>query len=172
MSDALLTTIISVAATSLIAIVALLSQQANSRAAIRAERERLLERIEREEISRMREKRREQLVDALSELLTTADPQISATIDYGRAVSLIHRLQLLLDRRVPPEENLNRALNRLGKSLHDYVPVHARSIDEKVTETRQLLLAQSEVTECARAVLRFGLPENLPMRAGDDGRTS
>jgi len=68
-------------------------------------------------------------------------------------VQLIHRVQLLLNLNDTTESRLNGALNVLGQELQKYVAVRHEDIDDKLSETRALLGAQSEVLESAKVVL-------------------
>jgi hypothetical protein len=156
-SSTLLTPIISVIGTVLVAIIALRGQRAVSRAAIEAENTRLRERLQGEEAARVRERRRDQLIDALAELLATADPQVSAKLDYGRAVTLIHRIQLLLDLHYRSNTDLSAALNRLGYQIQAYIAVQDRPAEERTAQVGFLLTAQSDVTVAARVVIHSGV---------------
>lgn len=153
MSDSLITALASVFGTVLVAVIALVGQRAAARATSSAETQRLRLRIVGEEASRLREKRREQMVEAISEILAASDPQIFIKLDYGRVVTLIHRIQLLLDIREVHDARLNTALNGLGSALQEYAPAHHLPVDDKSPRMRAVFAAQSEVTESARAIL-------------------
>ncbi|HYW32805.1 MAG TPA: hypothetical protein VE869_15000, partial [Gemmatimonas sp.] len=89
MTDTVFIAVVSGAGTVVVAVSALLGQIYVSRFAQANESERAKFKIRGEEASRAREKRRDSLVDAIAELLAVADPQISARMDYGKAVTLI-----------------------------------------------------------------------------------
>jgi hypothetical protein len=82
------------------------------------------------------------LLDTVSLLLAAADPELHSKFDYGRVVTLIHRVQLVLDPRVSVDDRLNRATNDLGHAIQA-----AMAGDRDV---HGILRAQSEVTEAAR----------------------
>jgi hypothetical protein len=76
----------------------------------------------------------------------------------ARVVNLIIRVQLLLDLNVPAEKSLDGALDDLGLRLQEYHPVRQLPIDDKMTETLELLRAHHAVIERAKVVLRSNLP--------------
>ena len=149
MSEIIIATIIGVGGTVLVAIVSVITQLFITRSVINSEKEK----IDLGEKSRVREKRIDRIIDAISELLITSDPQSSAGVDYGRTANLISRVQLLLDLSEEDERILNNSLNVLGMSLHEYHPVRSKYIDDKLTETKALLKAHSQVIENTRIFL-------------------
>ncbi len=153
MSDTVTAAMISVSGAVLVAIVSVITQLFITKSVIRADREKLLTQLRGEEISRTREKRQDRIIDAVSEILTKSDPQIGPGVDYGRTVSLIHRVQLLLNLTRPNEAALNAALNDLGLQLQEYVFVQKKPIDEKMPETQALLRAQAAVSERTRVII-------------------
>ena len=156
MSETVAAAIISVSGAVLVAIVSIITQLFITKAVIRAERDKLLTQLHGEESSRAREKRRDRIIDAISELLAKSDPQISPGVDYGRVVSLIHRVQLLLNLDRPNEAALNTALNQIGIQLQEYVFVQHKPIDDKLAETKSLLNAQSAVSDITRTIIAGG----------------
>jgi hypothetical protein len=165
MTDTVLAAVVGAAGAIVVVVATVAAQVGVTRAMIRAERERTQEQIAGEEESRRRDRREERLLDVVSELLAVSDHQAETGADHGKAVALIHRLQLLLDISVPAERSLNGAANELGQALHAYHAVRTRDIDQKLPETRRLLLAQSAVSEHARVVIReTGSSSNLTTR--------
>ncbi|HZS48404.1 MAG TPA: hypothetical protein VFC63_25260 [Blastocatellia bacterium] len=153
MSDAVFAAIIGVGGSVLVAATGLITQLYITRTVIRAEREKLREQLRAEELSRTREKRKDRLLDAVSELLTASDPQTATGVNYGLVANLIIHVQLLLDLNIPTDRQLNAALNNLGLRLQEYVPVQGQSIDDKSIETTNLLEAHNNVIQSAKAVL-------------------
>lgn len=165
MTDTVLAAVVGAAGAIVVVVATVAAQLGVTRAMIRAERERTREQIAGEEESRRRDRREDRLLDVVSELLAVSDPQAETGADHGKAVALIHRLQLLLDISVPAERSLNGVTNELGQALHAYHAVRTRDIDQKLPETRRLLQAQSAVSEHARVVIReTGSSNNLTKR--------
>jgi len=154
MTDTVTAALIGVAGAVVVAVVTVATQLGVTRAVIRSERDRVQQRITGEERSRRKDRREERLLDAVSELLAVSDPQAALGPEYGKAVVLIHRIQLLLDLGLPGERSLNGAVNQLGKRLHEYHFVRDRHIDDKLPETQALLEAHSSVSDLTRAVLK------------------
>lgn|SRR5512146_2940082 len=121
----------------------------------RSEWQRLLAQLAGEESSRVRERRRERLLDSLAALLAASDPQ-SEELSYTEGLKHIHHAQLLLDPRLPSEAVLNGAVSRVGLALHSYIPASRAAIGDKVPETQRLLTAHSELVESVRALFREG----------------
>ena len=153
MSDTVVAAIIGVGGSVIVAVTGLITQLYITRTVIRAEREKLSEQLRVEESSRTNEKRKDRLLDAISELLTASDPQTAKGVNYGRVANLIIHIQLLLDLNIPTDRQLNAALNYLGLRLQEYVPVREQPIDDKSIEITQLLEAHNNVIERAKAVL-------------------
>jgi hypothetical protein len=153
MTDTVAAASIGVAGAVVVAVVTVIAQLGITRAVIRAEREKVDQQSAAEESSQRRTRREERLLDAIAELLTSSDPQTAPGIDYGRAVSLIHRIQLQLDLAAPDEAGLNDAINQLGLRLQDYHGVQGRKVDDKISEMRALLVAQARVADLARRVI-------------------
>jgi hypothetical protein len=156
MPDTVAAAIISVSGAVLVAIVSVITQLFVTKSVIHAEREKLLTQLQGEESSRTKEKRRDRIIDAISELLAKSDPQIAPGVDYGRVVSLIHRVQLLLNLSRSNEFALNAALNQLVLQVQEYVFVQNKPIDDKVLETKSLLNAQAAVSDITRTIVSGG----------------
>jgi hypothetical protein len=118
----------------------------------RAETKRLRLRLLGEEESRVREKRRDQLLDAISEMLKITDPE--SKVDYDRALSLIHRVSLLLSPYDPTEREVNGAVMGLMLSFREYFPLQGTpSSDEKDRVASRVFGAQGKVIDTAKAHL-------------------
>lgn len=109
MSDTVMAAIIGVTGAVVVAVTGVVTQLFVTRTVIRAERKKLTEQLLGEETSRLREKRQDRIIEAVSELLIASDPQSPSGVDYGRAVNLIIRVQLLLDSKAPADAALNAA---------------------------------------------------------------
>ena len=152
MSDTVLAALIGVGGATLVAIVSAIVQAATTRYVIRAEHKRTLDQIGQESQVRREERRPDRLVEALAEILTAADPDISP--DYSRVVQLIHRLQLLLDARAGTDEGrLAGTLSNLGFKVQAYIAAHSKNPENIDLERRDLLTAHAEVQAIARTVL-------------------
>jgi hypothetical protein len=125
-----------------------------TRFVVKSERVKVAQQVTAEHRLQARAKRADTLLEAISELLAETDPQVKAAFDYGRVVSLIHRVQLVLSPDDPEEANLNGAVNRLGLELQNYIPLHKFPAQERMTAVRQLLEAHSDVSTLAGRVLR------------------
>jgi hypothetical protein len=158
LSDTVAAAMFGVGGSVFVAVTAVITQLLITRSVIRAERRKLTEQLLGEEASRAREKRHDRILDAISDLLAASDPQSPTGVNYGQAANLIVRVQLLLDLKVPSHAALNGAVNELGLSLQEYVPVQRHPIDEKSLETRSLLRAHSKVLELTKNALRDILP--------------
>ena len=140
-------------ATVVVAVAGFISQAMLTRTVVRAERARMLEQITNESRLRRFEGRAERLQEAMADMLAAADPQIAP--NYGQAVRLILRIQLLLDRNDPAEARLNGALNQLAQRLEEYVVPGA----DRESAAQALLEAHGQALDSANAVLRKNLPE-------------
>ncbi|MDE3058490.1 MAG: hypothetical protein KGJ59_11095 [Bacteroidota bacterium] len=153
MSDTVFAALIGVGGTVIVAVASVLTQLRVTKAVIKAERERIFQQIQNEEISRLREKRVDSIREAISEMLSTSDPQSNRGVDYGRTVNLISRVQLLLNYQEPTSAKLNNAINQLGFCMQEYVAVERLPIDNKRNEMTNLLRWHAEVLESAKAAI-------------------
>lgn len=143
---------ITVVGTVTVAVTALLSQRSVSGAAVRAEADRQRERLRDEEAAKIREKRWDQLVDALAELQAVCDPASAPSHDLARMTVLIHGIDLMLDARIPAQRALAMAVGHLGITTSEFAA--ARSLSETTAEDlRPVWAGQSRVVELARIVL-------------------
>ena len=95
---------------------------------------------------RLLARKQDLLIDAVSALAAAADPESHAKYDYQRVVTLIHRVQLVLDPRVHADASLNQATTDLGLAI--------RAAAAGDGDDRTILAAQSQLIEAARQVLR------------------
>ena len=164
MSDVVLASLIGVGGAVLVSVVSVLAQVYTTKHVIASERDKILRQLQGEDQLRMRERWVDRFLDAMSELLKTSDPQSNSGVDYGKTVNLILRIQLLLDAKTPTHIKLCGALNALGIQLQQYAVVETRHIDDKISETSNLLKAQDLVLECAKTVLvDYRPPQNTEM---------
>jgi hypothetical protein len=150
MSEIIWAAVIGVGGSVTVAIVTVITQFFITKRVINSEKEKIVI----SEETHSREKRKERIIDALSELLITSDPQSSKGVDYGRTTNLIIIVQLLLDISNADELALNDSLNFLGMRLHDYYPLRLEHIDNKSSETKALLKAHDNVIQKARTFFK------------------
>ncbi len=124
-----------------------------TRQMLRAERERLRDQLNGEFRLRMLERRTDRAIDIVAELVTISDPVINQEIDYATAIRLVHRVQLLLDRKNPLEGKLNDRINALGLALAE----HTNSPDAGMVPERlrgaSLMQVHGEVIDAMQAVV-------------------
>jgi hypothetical protein len=154
MSEVILATIIGVGGSVLVALATIITQLFITKSVIKSEHLRLFQQLRGEEVSRLRTNRYDRIINGISELLVTSDPQSTNGVDYGRTTNLVLQVQLLLDLTLPDENALNTALNRLAAMLQEYVPVRKRHIDDKLSATKNLLQAQDLVIQQTRKILK------------------
>jgi hypothetical protein len=143
MTETALTALIGVGGTILVTIISLVIQHLNTKTIISLQ-----------EKSKIREKRIDRIISAISDLLVTSDPQSANGVDYGKTINSIIIVQLLLDVDNKFEKELNVSLNDLGYKLQEYYFVQTRPIEDKINETKNLLTAHSQVIEKTRALLK------------------
>lgn len=120
-------------------------QRGNTKVLIAAELTKLRHQLDGEARTRLLGRKQDLLMEAIAELVAATDPELHAKFDYGRVVTLIHRIQLLLNPAKPVDAALNEATTNLG-----FATQAAVTGNRDVTE---LLRAQSYVIEAGRAVL-------------------
>ena len=131
-------------------------QLATTKLLIRSERQKL----HAEAAIRATEVRMGHLLEVLSEMLALTDTEAHARFEYARLLVLIARAQLLIDRRVPLEKELNGALNHLLFSVQAHVsavqnaPDRRLSADEEEAYRREILQRNAAVSECGTLALR------------------
>ena len=114
-------------------------QAKNTRVMIAAE----IDKLERQNQSAFRSRKEQWLLNCAPELLAASDPQLHATFDYSIVVSLIHKIQVILDPNNPLEHAINQAASNIGFA-----------VQEAMTERRsvsKLLGAQDKLTVAVRA---------------------
>jgi hypothetical protein len=148
-TDPVLAALVGVGGAVLVAVVTVIAQVVTTKSVIRSEREKVRLRIAGEEAARLREKRTDRIIDAVSELLEVSDPDGRAP-NHAKAAALIMRVQLLLD-ATSQHSGLREALNNLGLRLSDYLEEEP---ENRLHEKGRLLKAQSAVIERTQEVLR------------------
>jgi len=63
--------------------------------------------ISAESKSRFPGKKEDQLVESVAELVTETDPELHSNFDYKKIVSLIHKVQIVLDPRSESQGQIN-----------------------------------------------------------------
>lgn len=155
MTDTLIAALIGVAGTASVGIVSVVLQH-------RTSLERLKTQIEEEERARRRERYNDRLLTAISGALAASDPQ-SKGMSYSALMTHLHAAEVLLDVRDPYALELCGALTHLGLALNEYHPVSLLKPNEKLHELRNLLEAQSRVTEAARCLFHESEPLSVPL---------
>lgn len=145
MSDALQTALIALAGVALGGLLTGWFQRANTKTLVAAELEKLRVQLEGEARSRLLGRKQDVLMDAVADIVAAADPELHTQFDYKRVVTLIHRIQLLLDPKKSADARLNDALSKLGFSVQGAVSGQR--------DTSALLGAQAYVIESARTLL-------------------
>lgn len=120
-------------------------QRANTKSLISAELTKLQLQLDGEARTRLLGRKQDLLMEALAELIATTDPELHAKFDYSKVVTLIHRIQLLLNPKNQADAALNDATSKLG-----FATQAAASGNRNVSA---LLGAQSYVIEAGRTVL-------------------
>ena len=85
------------------------------------------------------------LLESVSELITSADPELHAEYNYNDVVRNIQKIQLLLIPSEPYQGELNKAVEELGFAVQE-------AINNEKNNSR-LLSAQDKVTVTTRALL-------------------
>lgn len=104
-----------------------------------------LDKLERRNRSAVRSRKEQWLLDSAPSLLAASDPQLHASFDYSAVVTLIHRIQIILDPNNPLEQAIDQASSDIGFA-----------VQEAVTERRsmsRLLGAQDKLMVAVRAYL-------------------
>lgn len=154
MTDTVAAAWIAVGGTVLVAVASVLAQLFITRFVMKSERQKIAQQIEAEHRAQALRKRTDILLESMAELLAETDPQIKAKFEYGRVVSLIHRVQLVLNQNDKEEADLNVAVNQLGLELQKYIPHHAWPAKERISKLKQLLGAHAKVAALAGQVIR------------------
>ena len=116
-------------------------QAKNTKILIAAE----LAKIDKQNKSAFRSRKEQWLLDTAPGLLAASDPQLHAVFDYSVVVSLIHRMQIILDPKNPLEQAINMAASAIGLEVQEAI-VGRRSMSK-------LLGAQDKLTVAVRAYL-------------------
>jgi hypothetical protein len=136
-----------------VAIVSAIIQVTTTRQVIGSELKKVALQLQRESHNRRFERKCDRLTEILSELIAATDPDASDAPNYGHAAVLINRAQILLDRQDPLESALNSSLTALGFASHDHFLFHNGEPENARAAAKQVLMAQAQMVEAARAVL-------------------
>lgn len=120
-------------------------QRANTKIIIAAEKDSLRMRLEGEADKRLLARKQDWLMEIVPELIAAADPELHVKFDYKKVVTIIHRIQLLINQHNSAENRLNSAVSDLGFAVQEAVA------EER--DSARLLRAQAEVTEATREIL-------------------
>lgn len=153
MSDSVMAALVGVGGSVIVAIVSVITQLYSTKYVIKSNYNSLLDQIDYNELSRTREKRLDKISETISELLTFSDAELISKVDYDKSVNLILRTQLFLFVGNNLEYSLNTALSSLGHRLRAFITVKDMPIEKRLTETKELMIAQSDVIEKTREVL-------------------
>jgi hypothetical protein len=94
----------------------------------------------------------------VSELLAVSDPELSLRIDYTRAITLIHRAQLLLDLSIAPEKTLNGLLNQLALAIQERLTTEGEprggALDGKIMQAQAQVIDRTKdvISHCTSKV--------------------
>jgi len=146
MHESLLVALVALVGVALGGLLTGLFQRSNTTTLVAAELNKLKFQLDGEAKKRLLGRKQDWLLELIPELISAADPELHAQFDYGRVVTLIQRIELLLDPTVPTEERLNKALHNLGLAVQSAV--------SGKREALQLLKSQSEITEATRDLLK------------------
>jgi energy-converting hydrogenase Eha subunit H len=152
MSDTVVAALITVAGMLGVVIVTALVQLSTTRQVIKSERDKTLSLIHGQAATSREERRRERILDIVSEIVASTDPEVNATIDYQRIVKLINRVQLLLDFDSHREALLNGAVNELGITLGRVLAREPEDQWEDAERRKVILQAHGKVIDLARSV--------------------
>jgi hypothetical protein len=153
MSDLVLAALIGVSGSVLVAIVSVITQLFITKNVINANYNSLLDQIDYNELSRTREKRLDKISETVSELLSVSDAELIDKIDYAKATNLIIRAQLFLYVNIAIEYDLNQSLTTLGHGLREFIDMKELPLNNRLPETKNLMIAHSAVIEKTRIVL-------------------
>lgn len=116
-------------------------QAKNTKTLIAAE----LTKLDKQNQSAFRSRKEQWLLDTAPDLLAASDPQLHAAFDYSVVVSLIHKIQIILNPKNPLEQAINMAASAIGLEVQEAI-TGRRSMSK-------LLGAQDKLTVAVRAYL-------------------
>lgn len=121
-------------------------QKANTKALIESEFKKLNVQLFGENLARVRARKEDWLLESVPLLVAAVDPELHAEFDYNKVVSLIHRIQVILDPRNPKEAAINHATTELGLTV--------QAVKCKQVPRESLLRVQAALIEATREYLR------------------
>ena len=114
-----------------------------SRTTIRAETERIYEKLRAEFELQQLSAWQAQFQSVMSELLTATDPELSPKADKHRVIPLVHRANLLLNPSVASHAKVNDLVNKLALSVNGW---------RGEQTMREALAVHAQLVEAARAL--------------------
>ena len=111
-------------------------QTKNTRTLIAAE----LDKLERQNRTATRARKEQWLLDSAPALLAASDPQLHAVFDYTTVVTLIHKIQIILDPNNPLEHAINEASSEIGFAVQDAL-TERRSMTQLLSAQNKLIVA-------------------------------
>ena len=142
--DALLSSALTIGGVVIGATLAGWFQRANTRAIIQSEYRKIAAQLTGQSRARFRGRKEDWLLEFVPELVAAADPELHADIDYVKIVTLVHRIQVVLDLTNVREKALNQATSQLAFAC--------QAVKSGNADRTSLLGPQSAVIEAARAV--------------------
>jgi len=121
-------------------------QKANTKALIESEFRKLTVQLLGENLARVRARKEDWLLESVPLLVAAVDPELHAEFDYNKVVSLIHRIQVILDPRIPKEAAINHATTELGLTV--------QAVKCKQAPRESLLRVQAALIDAMRECLR------------------
>jgi hypothetical protein len=146
MDPALIASVSSISGVIIGALLAGWQQKANTKALIESEFRKLNAQFSAENFARVRARKEEWLLEAVPPLVAAVDPELHADFDYNKVVSLIHRIQVVIDPQSPKEAKVNDATTQLGFAV--------QAVKCKQAPRESLLHAQAALIEATRDCLR------------------
>lgn len=116
-------------------------QGKNTKALIAAE----LTKLDKQNQAAFRSRKEQWLLDTAPNLLAASDPQLHDVFDYSAVVSLIHKIQIILNPKNPLEQAINMAASNLGLEVQEAI-MGRKSMSK-------LLGAQDKLAVAVRAYL-------------------
>ena len=123
-----------------------LHQRKNTKEIIEAEFKKINQQIVGEAKARFHARKEDQLMECVAALVTETDPELHIELDYTKIVSLIHKIQIVLDPSSESQAKINHWTSKLG--------FIARDVLANKAEPESLLKPQGELIDATRSFLR------------------
>ena len=127
-------------------------QKANTKTLILSEFGKLSVQLHGENRVRIRARKEDWLLESVPNLIAAVDPELHAEFDYNRVVSLIHRIQVILDPKNPIEAAINNATTEIGLTI--------QAVKSRNAPRESLLNVQAALIEATREYLHMS-PDQL-----------